>query len=63
MCSLYKAGFIQKYYTAIAALKGQWPVLRFLAVLDSKNATIGEFTQLRVMYLHEIYPRVPHLSK
>ena len=27
--------------SAIADLKGQWPFLRFLAVLDSKNATIG----------------------
>jgi hypothetical protein len=33
-------------YLAIAALKGQWPFLTFLAVLDSKNGTIGGLSSL-----------------
>ena len=32
--------YIKSYMPAIAALKGQWPFLRFLAILDSKSATI-----------------------
>jgi hypothetical protein len=37
---------LTKLYAAIAALKGQWPFLTFLAVLDSKNATIGGLSSL-----------------
>ena len=37
---LYYSGETQNKRAAIAALKGQGPYLRFLAVLDSQNATI-----------------------
>ena len=30
-----------KSFSALAALKGQWPFLKFLAVVDSINTTIG----------------------
>ena len=34
------------FSSTIAALKGQWPFLRSLAVLDPKNSTIGGLISL-----------------
>ena len=49
--------------SAIAALKGQSPFLRFLAVLDFKMQQLGFKQFIIVMYLHEIYPTIHYMSK